>query len=370
MTEPYYQDERVTLYHGDALAVLRELPSASVDAVITDPPYFRAINEPWDKAWSDTDNFIGWLRTVAEEWQRVLVPNGSLYCFASSQMAARVEIGSIEPAGFAVLNRIVWHKSDAKIWRANRDGLTQYHSGDNERILFAQPVKEFAEASSVGRAYANALHSLAAQVFAPIREYLAGERDRRGLSNQEIDEALKCNGMAGHWFGASQWTIPSRERYQQLRDLFNAPTVGDYLRTEYDYLRTEYDYLRTEYDNLRTEYDNLRRPFDLGPESGMRPRGEVWRYAPPPPGRKGEPRHPCEKPAALLDHIVLTSTKPGAVILDSFAGSHSTGEAAIRHGRRFIGSDAHEPYCEMGARRVAAAADHEQAPLDFGGGAA
>lgn len=35
----YYANERVTLYHGDALAVLRELPSASVDAVITDPPY-------------------------------------------------------------------------------------------------------------------------------------------------------------------------------------------------------------------------------------------------------------------------------------------------------------------------------------------
>lgn len=36
---PYYQNDRVTLYHGDALGLLLELPDASVDAVITDPPY-------------------------------------------------------------------------------------------------------------------------------------------------------------------------------------------------------------------------------------------------------------------------------------------------------------------------------------------
>lgn len=39
MPQPYYQDDRVRLYGGDALAVLASLPSASADAVITDPPY-------------------------------------------------------------------------------------------------------------------------------------------------------------------------------------------------------------------------------------------------------------------------------------------------------------------------------------------
>lgn len=36
---PHYQDESATLYQGDALAVLATLPTASVDAIITDPPY-------------------------------------------------------------------------------------------------------------------------------------------------------------------------------------------------------------------------------------------------------------------------------------------------------------------------------------------
>lgn len=39
MTEPHYADSRAVLYHGDALAVLRDLPTGSVDAIITDPPY-------------------------------------------------------------------------------------------------------------------------------------------------------------------------------------------------------------------------------------------------------------------------------------------------------------------------------------------
>ena len=39
MTEPYYQDDHVTLYHGDCREVLAGMPDESVAAVLTDPPY-------------------------------------------------------------------------------------------------------------------------------------------------------------------------------------------------------------------------------------------------------------------------------------------------------------------------------------------
>lgn len=35
---PYYQDDSVTLYQGDALDIARQLPDTSVDCIVTSPP--------------------------------------------------------------------------------------------------------------------------------------------------------------------------------------------------------------------------------------------------------------------------------------------------------------------------------------------
>jgi site-specific DNA-methyltransferase (adenine-specific) len=60
VAEPYYADERVTLYGGDALTVLAALPDASVDAVITDPPYSSGGQFRGDRQASTTEKYRGW----------------------------------------------------------------------------------------------------------------------------------------------------------------------------------------------------------------------------------------------------------------------------------------------------------------------
>ncbi|PPJ31890.1 DNA methylase [Nocardia nova] len=55
----FYQDDRVTIYQGDALAVLAELPSGSVDAVITDPPYNSGGLTRDDRTMSVHQKYVG-----------------------------------------------------------------------------------------------------------------------------------------------------------------------------------------------------------------------------------------------------------------------------------------------------------------------
>jgi site-specific DNA-methyltransferase (adenine-specific) len=65
--------------------------------------------------------------------------------------------------------------------------------------------------------------------------------------------------------------------------------------------------------------------------------------------------HPTQKPTELMAWLVRTYTNPGDLILDPFAGSGSTGVAAIKEGRRFIGSELDENYHAIALKRLEAA---------------
>lgn len=71
------------------------------------------------------------------------------------------------------------------------------------------------------------------------------------------------------------------------------------------------------------------------------------------PARDG--RHPTEKPVPLMSEIIGDFTAPGETILDPFAGSGSTGVAALSQGRKFIGIERDPKYFEIMCERIAKA---------------
>ena len=76
----------------------------------------------------------------------------------------------------------------------------------------------------------------------------------------------------------------------------------------------------------------------------------VWSIPLTKKSEKRHGRHPTQKPEALLERVVLSSTNAGDIVLDPFCGSGTTGAVALRHGRRFIGIDMGADYLEGIAR--------------------
>ena len=70
-------------------------------------------------------------------------------------------------------------------------------------------------------------------------------------------------------------------------------------------------------------------------------------------GADGQKAHSTQKPESLLHRVIVSSTKPGDVILDPFFGSGTTGAVAKRLGRRFIGIEREKTYADVARARIA-----------------
>jgi len=78
----------------------------------------------------------------------------------------------------------------------------------------------------------------------------------------------------------------------------------------------------------------------------------VWSLPAPGPREKVHGRHPTQKPLALLERVLAASAAPGDLVLDPFAGSGTTGVAALAAGCRFLGLERDRAYAELAARRL------------------
>lgn len=181
MPTPYYTDDTATLYLGDSLDVLPTLPDASIDAIVTDPPYEIGIaGHAWDSSG------IAYNTQLWRECWRILKPGGHLLAFGAPRTYHRLTV-AIEDAGFHIIDQLDWIYTHGKPKGADLARAIDRHRDDRDQVL---------------------------QVTA----WLAAARDTAGWTNRQLDALFGTSGMAGLWTTQGKAAIiPKAEQWDRLR---------------------------------------------------------------------------------------------------------------------------------------------------------
>ncbi len=147
--KPYFKDGDFTLYNGDCLNILKQIPENSVDMVFADPPYMLSnggftvhagkmvsVNKgDWDKSNGVKQDFefhLSWIQEV----RRVLKPSGTLWISGTYHSIYQCGF-ALQVAGFHVLNDIAWFKPNA-----SPNLSCRFFTASHETLIWARKDKK------------------------------------------------------------------------------------------------------------------------------------------------------------------------------------------------------------------------------------
>ena len=358
---PVYEYPLARIYHGDCLDVLRSLPEASVDAVVTDPPYGLAfMGKRWDY---DVPSVEVWAECL-----RVLKPGGHLLAFAGTRTQHRMAV-RIEDAGFEIRDLIAWvygsgfpksldvskaidkaagaERTEVVGSKLGRPGMAR--DGSNQRNGFdsafggknGTPMNHnlYAPATDAARQWAGWGTALkpALEPITVARKPLAGTVAETVLAygTGAINvEAARCEG--GRW--------PANLIHDGGPDVTDL--LGDATRFFYcaKALRADREAGCGDLPQRSAAEAVERAEGSAGLES---PRAGAGRTS----GARNF--HPTVKPTDLMRYLCRLVTPPGGVVLDPFFGSGSTGRGAVLEGFQCVGIERDAEYVAVARARVA-----------------
>lgn len=404
--QPAILTEDASIYLGDCLDVLAEIPDNSIDAIVTDPPYGLGF---MGKAWDDLPPGLPW----AEECLRVLKPGGHLLAFGGTRTWHRLAV-AVEDAGFEVRDSIAWlygsgfpksldvSKAIDKSAGATREVVGERSYGDGH-------VQRSKAPRFNGNAYANGELYVEAEVrpltapatpaaqqwsgwgtalkpaFEPIvvaRKPLVGTVAANVLAHGtgalNIDATrIAHDEPAGNPHvgngGARSGGIMGAQGAERVRETTAASTDGRWpanvlldgsqadaldeqsgVLTSGKMLPTHTTAEREVFgQNAAGGYTTMETYGDSGGASRFFP---TFRYQAKAPTRERptvvaedgtKTAHPTVKPLALMRWLVRLVTPPGGTVLDTFAGSGATIEAAGLEGFRSIGIEREASYLPL-----------------------
>jgi DNA modification methylase len=315
------------LIAADSLTLLAAFPDASVDAVVTDPPYGLNFNQQaWDGgALANGEGFQAFTAAWATELRRVLKPGAYLAAFGASRTAHRL-IAGIEDAGLEVRDQLLWlYGSGVPKSRRLPRGLGSALKPTYEPIVLARRLIDPATPATlanVARHGTGALNIDAARIERP-RSEPTGEGfwpPNLALSHEAGCHAATCRPACVIRLIDE---IAARERQ---------PGAAPFSRLFYA-AKTAQAEREAGCEQLEARVSPI---FSHGVGT-PKPRANS---------------HPTVKPIGLMRWIVRLVVPPGGVVLDPFAGSGSTGIAAVLEGRQFVGIERQAEYVRIARARL------------------
>ena len=310
-----------SVLHGDSRDLLKEIPDASIASVVCDPPYaLVSISKRWGAADAAPPTATGaYLRATSgfmgKQWDtgetafspafwsevlRVLKPGGHLVAFGGTRTYHRL-VCAIEDGGFEIRDQLAWLYGNGfpkshNVKAGEFAGWGTALKPAQEPICLARKPMGSTVAESLAAHGTGALNIAASRIVAegavglgrwPANvihdgspEVLAGFPDT-GLSSGGSGSASQRTALAGHVYG----------EYSGSALGANAGGLGD-----------SGSAARFFYTPKADKLDRL------------------------------ESKHPTVKPVDLMAYLIKLVTPKGGVVLDPFAGSGTTGMAAMREG--------------------------------------
>lgn len=290
------------IYHGDCLEEMLRLTEASVDAVVTDPPYGIAfMGKEWDHG---VPGLPFWVETL-----RVLKPGGHLVAFGGTRMFHRLACAT-EDAGFEIRDCLSWlYGSGFPKSKKIGDGLGTALKPAWEPIILARKP-------------------LVGTVAANVQAHGTGALNVDGCRIEGGDPAnLKR-------LGRSYGDVAS-ETFRQVKHA----VVGGSVLGRWPANLCLDEYAAAMLDE-QSDSGGKSRFFYIAKASASE-----RHYA-------GKNTHPTVKPVDLMAWLCRLVTPPGGLILDPFMGSGSTGIAALAEGFRFVGIEIDAEYVAIAQQRI------------------
>lgn len=147
------------------------------------------------------------------------------------------------------------------------------------------------------------------------------------MSTIKLAEITGAYGKVNHGGAVANWeagrNIPSREQYEKIKAALTEAGVEDI-----------------------PDFEDIIRPFNVNKDVEFT---DVWTFE---NVRQYRGKHPAEKPVDLLKHAINATTYPGDIVLDCFAGSGSTGVAALELERKSILFEIEEKWSNYAADKM------------------